>query len=55
MVSEKKILHFFRYLIFTLKDDQKWSPLPGARQFKGDSLLVTLDLYPSKKQSKQTR
>ncbi len=22
--------------------------LPGARQFKGDSLLVTLDPYPSK-------
>ncbi len=32
---------------FHLKNDQKWSPLPGARQFKGDSLLVTLDPYPS--------
>ncbi len=53
MVSEKKLQNIDCRAIFTfktMKNGQNWSkndPCPGARQFKGDSLLVTLDPYPS--------
>ncbi len=48
MVSKKKLWNFCYCTIFTFKMTAK-IPLcyKGARQFKGDNLVVTLDPYPS--------